>query len=161
MSSRHPFHPCLLPPQVAILTVTEQAVPPTLPTPEDPAPLWGFPAAQGSPGDRGLQGEWIRWESLPCGNQGSKNLPFCHELPATSKACLPISPVNLRGRSPGLLGHGVLGGQSAPADPSRVELQEVTLDDSSSRDIDPFLPPLPRATRSQRDSEGPTAPSRW
>ncbi|XP_062943327.1 EMI domain-containing protein 1 isoform X2 [Cynocephalus volans] len=41
--------------KVALLTVTEQAVPPTPATPVDPAPLWGSPAAQGSPGDGSLQ----------------------------------------------------------------------------------------------------------
>eukprot|EP00069_Balaena_mysticetus_P014668 bmy_01629T0 len=56
--------------KVAVLTVTEQAVPPTPAAPEDPAPLWGSPAAQGSPGDGGLQGlpgtrENVRASLLP------------------------------------------------------------------------------------------------
>ncbi|XP_074177485.1 EMI domain-containing protein 1 isoform X4 [Rhinolophus sinicus] len=42
--------------KMAVLTVTERAVPPTPAVPEDLAPLWGSPAAQGSPGDGGLQG---------------------------------------------------------------------------------------------------------
>nr|KAF6282187.1 EMI domain containing 1 [Myotis myotis] len=42
--------------KVAVLTVTQQAVPPTPAAPEDPAPLWGSPAAQGSPGDGDLRG---------------------------------------------------------------------------------------------------------
>ena len=54
-----------LPPQVAVLTVTERAVPPTPPAPEDPAPLWGSPAVQGSPGDGGLRGEWVSGEQAP------------------------------------------------------------------------------------------------
>ncbi|XP_054450110.1 EMI domain-containing protein 1 isoform X3 [Pteronotus mesoamericanus] len=41
--------------KVAVLTAAEQAVPPTPTAPEDPAPLWGSPAAQGSPGDGGLR----------------------------------------------------------------------------------------------------------
>nr|XP_036849438.1 EMI domain-containing protein 1 isoform X2 [Manis javanica] len=41
--------------KVAVLAVTEQAVPPTPAAPKDPAPLWGSPAAQGSPGDGGFQ----------------------------------------------------------------------------------------------------------
>ncbi|KAF6277830.1 EMI domain containing 1 [Rhinolophus ferrumequinum] len=41
--------------KMAVLTVTERAVPPTPAVPEDLAPLWGSPAAQGSPGDGGLQ----------------------------------------------------------------------------------------------------------
>lgn len=52
----YPPHPCL-PLQMAMLTVIEQPVPPTPATPEDPAPLWGPPPAQGNPGDGGLQGE--------------------------------------------------------------------------------------------------------
>ncbi|XP_055972549.1 EMI domain-containing protein 1 isoform X2 [Sorex fumeus] len=39
--------------KVAVLTIPEQPAPPTPPAPEDPAPLWGSPAAQGSPGDGG------------------------------------------------------------------------------------------------------------
>nr|KAF6403306.1 EMI domain containing 1 [Molossus molossus] len=46
----------LLEAKVAVLTITERAVPPTPAAPEDPAPLWGSPAAQGSPGDGGLRG---------------------------------------------------------------------------------------------------------
>ncbi|XP_019498572.1 PREDICTED: EMI domain-containing protein 1 isoform X4 [Hipposideros armiger] len=42
--------------KVAVLTVSERAVPLTPAAPEDPAPLWGSPAAQGSPGDGGLRG---------------------------------------------------------------------------------------------------------
>ncbi|EPQ09903.1 EMI domain-containing protein 1 [Myotis brandtii] len=42
--------------KVAVLTVTQQEVPPTPAAPEDPAPLWGSPAAQGSPGDGDLRG---------------------------------------------------------------------------------------------------------
>lgn len=51
--------------QVAVLTVTERAVPLTPASPEDPAPLWGSPAAQGSPGDGDLQGEWVCGEHTP------------------------------------------------------------------------------------------------
>lgn len=54
-----------LPPQVEVLTVTERAVPPTPAAPEDPAPLWGSPAVQGSPGDGGLRGEWVGGEHAP------------------------------------------------------------------------------------------------
>lgn len=57
--------PLPLPPQVAVLTVMEQAVPPTPAAPEDPAPLWGSPAAQGSPGDGGLQGECVSVKHTP------------------------------------------------------------------------------------------------
>ncbi|XP_036849445.2 EMI domain-containing protein 1 isoform X3 [Manis javanica] len=41
--------------KVAVLAVTERAVPPTPAAPKDPAPLWGSPAAQGSPGDGDFQ----------------------------------------------------------------------------------------------------------
>ncbi|KAG8521205.1 EMI domain-containing protein 1, partial [Galemys pyrenaicus] len=45
--------------RVVVLTVPEQAAPPTPAAPEDPVPLWGSPAAQGSPGGGGLQGERV------------------------------------------------------------------------------------------------------
>ncbi|XP_049554289.1 EMI domain-containing protein 1 isoform X4 [Orcinus orca] len=67
--------------KVAVLTVTEQAVPPTPAAPEDPAPLWGSPAAQGSPGDGGLQGlpgtrENVRAPLLPRDDRvGARGLP--------------------------------------------------------------------------------------
>lgn len=58
VSSWYPPHLCLpLPPQVAVLSVTEQTVPSVPATPEDSALLWGSPAAQGSPGDGSLQGK--------------------------------------------------------------------------------------------------------
>ncbi|XP_023618738.1 EMI domain-containing protein 1 [Myotis lucifugus] len=67
--------------RVAVLTVTQQEVPPTPAAPEDPAPLWGSPAAQGSPGDgdlRGLPGarETPRAPLLPRDDRvGARGLP--------------------------------------------------------------------------------------
>uniref|UniRef100_G1PJM3 EMI domain containing 1 n=1 Tax=Myotis lucifugus TaxID=59463 RepID=G1PJM3_MYOLU len=67
--------------KVAVLTVTQQEVPPTPAAPEDPAPLWGSPAAQGSPGDgdlRGLPGarETPRAPLLPRDDRvGARGLP--------------------------------------------------------------------------------------
>ncbi|XP_047617379.1 EMI domain-containing protein 1 isoform X6 [Phacochoerus africanus] len=57
--------------KVAVLTVTERAVPPTLAAPEDSALLWGSPAAQGSPGDKGLRdGVGARGFPGPTGPKG-------------------------------------------------------------------------------------------
>nr|XP_028683723.1 EMI domain-containing protein 1 isoform X16 [Macaca mulatta] len=67
--------------KVAMLTVIEQPAPLTPATPEDPAPLWGPPPAQGSPGDGGLLGlpgaiESVRVPLLPRNDQvGARGLP--------------------------------------------------------------------------------------
>uniref|UniRef100_A0A667HLQ7 EMI domain containing 1 n=1 Tax=Lynx canadensis TaxID=61383 RepID=A0A667HLQ7_LYNCA len=57
--------------KVAVLTVTERAVLPTPVAPGDPVPLWGSPAARGSPGDGSLQGEWVSRGSVLGMNQGT------------------------------------------------------------------------------------------
>lgn len=127
--------PCLpLPPQVAVLTITERVVLPTPAAPRDPFPLWGSPAAQGSPGDGGLRGEWVSGGT--CSrlrmNQGSDSSPH----PATDSQLdplldlgLPSSPVGLRGWGPA----------APPPLPHTVELGAGTLDDT-----DPCLLPLPQ-----------------
>ncbi|ELK18643.1 EMI domain-containing protein 1, partial [Pteropus alecto] len=56
--------------KVAVLTVTERAVPPTPASPEDPAPRWGSPAAQGSHEDGDLQ-DRVGTQGLP-GSIGPK-----------------------------------------------------------------------------------------
>ncbi|XP_004461774.1 EMI domain-containing protein 1 isoform X4 [Dasypus novemcinctus] len=67
--------------KVAVLTVPEQAVPPAPTAPEDPTPLWGSLATQGSPGDGGLQGlpgarESVRAPLLPRDDRGgARGLP--------------------------------------------------------------------------------------
>ncbi|GAB5579240.1 EMI domain-containing protein 1 isoform X6 [Prionailurus iriomotensis] len=67
--------------KVAVLTVTERAVLPTPAAPGDPVPLWGSPAARGSPGDGSLQGlpgarENVRAPLLPREDRvGGQGLP--------------------------------------------------------------------------------------
>ncbi|XP_077916934.1 EMI domain-containing protein 1 isoform X10 [Halichoerus grypus] len=62
--------------KVAVLTVTERAVLPTPAAPGDPVPLWGSPAAQGSPGDEGLRdragGQGLPGPTGPKGDTGSR-----------------------------------------------------------------------------------------
>ncbi|XP_030875401.1 EMI domain-containing protein 1 isoform X7 [Leptonychotes weddellii] len=62
--------------KVAVLTVTERAVLPTPAAPGDPVPLWGSPAAQGSPGDEGLRdragGQGLPGPTGPKGDTGSQ-----------------------------------------------------------------------------------------
>ncbi|XP_066116313.1 EMI domain-containing protein 1 isoform X4 [Saccopteryx bilineata] len=99
--------------KVAVLTVTEQAEPPTPAAPKDPAPLWGSPAAHGSPGDGGLRGlpgarENMRAPLLPRDDRvGARGLPG------------PIGPKGDTG-SRGPTGmRGLPGPQGPPGSPGR------------------------------------------
>lgn len=95
-----PTHLCL-PPQVAVLSVTERTVSSVPATPKDSALLWGSPAAQGSPGDGDLQGKGPAGYIPPCDSLGGENAPS--DPQGTG---LPSFPVAMTGSPWGLLNAG-------------------------------------------------------
>ncbi|XP_039081050.1 EMI domain-containing protein 1 isoform X11 [Hyaena hyaena] len=118
--------------KVAVLTVTERAVLPTPATPRDPVPLWGSPAAQGSPGDRGLQGDPLlsntftetssHWPQGPAGlpgppgPMGPPGLPGPVGIPGSPGHMGPPGPIGPKGISghPGEKGERGLRGEPGP-----------------------------------------------
>ncbi|XP_077916935.1 EMI domain-containing protein 1 isoform X11 [Halichoerus grypus] len=118
--------------KVAVLTVTERAVLPTPAAPGDPVPLWGSPAAQGSPGDEGLRGDPLlsntftetssHWPQGPAGlpgppgPMGPPGLPGPMGIPGSPGHMGPPGPTGPKGISghPGEKGERGLRGEPGP-----------------------------------------------
>ncbi|XP_058512880.1 EMI domain-containing protein 1 isoform X3 [Ochotona princeps] len=143
--------------KVAVLTISERAVPPTPAVLEGPAPLWGSPAAQGSPGGGGHQdrvgARGLPGPAGPKGDAGSRGPTGIRGPPG------PQGPPGSPGQTgaagtpgergpPGLPGPPGPPGPPAPVGPPHARI---------SQDGDPFLSNTFTETGS-RWPQGPAGP---